>query len=102
MSHARRAVERALPRGLRLVACLEPSRIRARSGVEQSGRRAHEAGRARMIQTEEFRETKVCERIPTARASLRRGVGRVQREKTPYRGIIAKNCRRMDATARDL
>ena len=76
--------------------------VRARAGVEQRLRRPHEAVRSCAVEPEISRETEVGQRIPTARASLRRGVPRIEREEPAHGRIVAENRRRMDVAARDL
>src|SRR5206468_11758019 len=76
--------------------------VRARSGVEQSLCRPHEAVRTGAIEPEVVRETQMCERIPLARATLRGGVCHIESEEPAHRPVVAEDGRRMDVASPDL
>ena len=101
VSDSGRTVEGALELRRLMVVRIEAG-VRARSGVEQRLRRPHEAVRPCAVEPEISRETEVGQRIPTAGASLRRGVPRIKREEPAHGRIVAENRRRMDVAARDL
>lgn len=81
---------------------LDPARIGARAGVEQSAGRADEGIRTRAIQPDLSREAKVRERVPTQRSSLRGGAGTAAGEKGSYGNLVGEDRRSVNAARRDV
>jgi hypothetical protein len=97
----RRAVERAFPHRSRLVVLFIEPRLRACAGVEQSLRRTDERVGPLGLEPQVVGETKMRERIPTARASLRRRTLGIGREKPAHRLVVTQDRRGVHIAAGD-
>lgn len=101
MCDAGRAIEHTFPPRLWLVIHLEPTRVRAGTGVEQRASRLHETIRALAFETKIFGEAKISKRIPAARADFRCCAGRGEFDEPAHRHCVAQNCRRLDGLRGD-
>jgi hypothetical protein len=81
---------------------LEPPCIRARTGIEQRCRGSHKAVGSRAIETQVSGKAEVCERIPTARTTLRCCGGWITLDKPPNAFVVAEYRGRVHVAARDL
>ena len=100
MGHAGSAVQRALPRGRRLVVGVEEARRGARARVEECRRGVNEGRRSRGLEPQVLGEAKAGERIPSTRPALCDGARRIRGDEPPHGRVVTEDCGDVDAGAR--
>ena len=102
MGNTGRAVESAFERGIGLMIIVIETGVGIGSGVEEGGGRSDKAVGSGAIEPEIFRETKMCESVPTARFAFGCGVRGVESEEAADGRGVAQDCGCVDVGGSDL